>query len=700
MTERKDSPQLDNTKLATSRSLTSMVRRNARQQIFSALRANLRDRSSLTTILTILIDTFQCDRALICALGEDGYITIDAEACRPNVGARLTDMVIPSVILPSMLLAQLHKQQIPLTISAVSVPRLSKELAEWFTASHTASALVYTIAAREDQQWLLVLCQSFYPRQWKRGEKSFFKETAEYLLIALEATRSYAELIESQRRYREMFEHALNGIYQSTPDGRFLAVNPVLAETLGYKDAAELLSIDIAEDLYVEGADREPLKRLLETQGYVKGHEQRLRRKDGRILIMMEYARAVRDSQGNVLYYEGTLEDITEKKLLEQQLQQSQKMDSIGRLAGGIAHDFNNLLAGILGYTSMLKQGCEPSEPCYKPISMVEELSKRAAQLTAHLLSFSRSGLSQVAPLNINRIVHEIVSLLEHTLDKRIQIEVECNETLANIEADSGQLHQALLNICLNARDAMPQGGQLLLVTGEVLLDEEFVRLHMGTQIGHYVYLSISDTGMGMSAETLARIFEPFFTTKEPGKGTGLGLAMVYGIVKRHNGTITVESRPGRGSTFTIYFPICDKPEILLTDTTPIVAEGGKETILVIDDEEHIRELFNDILSSHGYRVHIACDGPQAIELLHTKVQQVDLIITDMIMPNMSVQEIVARLRRLTPQARILVSSGFGDYSVIEQMIADGQVGFLQKPFSVEDLLLAVRKMLDRPPTL
>ncbi|MBL8150232.1 MAG: PAS domain S-box protein [Blastocatellia bacterium] len=580
------------------------------------------------------------------------------------------------------------------TLYTANLENLPVQVSNLLFKTATRSLLLAKISQDKETFVLMITSKAHYV--WSNRTKEFVREVLDYLLLAVELCDYRNNLMESQHRYEDMFKNSLHGIYQSTPEGRFIAVNPALVEMLGYDSAEELLQINIAEDLYVKGRDREPLKEILQQEGFVRGHEQRLRRKDGRILIMKENARAVRNSKGTIIYYEGTLEDITEVKLLEEQLLQTQKMESVGTLAGGIAHDFNNLLAGILGYVSVLKQQVGGDLVLGKSVLMVESLSKRAAELTSNLLSFSRSSKFQVSVLNLNRIVTEVVSLLEHTIDKRISIIANYSDNIRNIEADSGQLHQAILNVCLNARDAMPTGGKLYIETAEMKFDTRQLLAYPNTAAGNYICLTLTDTGIGMSSETISRIFEPFFTTKSVGKGTGLGLAMVYGIVRKHGGFIEVKSSLGRGTTFKLYFPTTDKEETSIFSQEVICLDPATETVAVIDDEEYIRDLMYDILSESGYKVITAEDGEEAIKLFEKYGSEIDLIITDIVMPKLTIEEIVSVANKLVPSAKLLICSGFADLDKVESVLKDRHLKFLQKPFFVEELLLCVRRILTK----
>lgn len=398
------------------------------------------------------------------------------------------------------------------------------------------------------------------------------------------------------------------------------------------------------------------------------------------------------DDFGKVGNIVAKFEDLTEKKVLEDALQQAQKMESIGTLAGGIAHDFNNILGGVIGYTSFIKNQMPKNDPLYKYINIIESSAKRAADLTQQLLAFARGGKYRVQLLNLNSLVKEAVELIESTIPNNIKLKLTCApETLA-IEVDGGQIIQTIVNMCINARDAMPDGGLLNINTLRATLDEQFTYKHPGSKIGNYVLLRVSDTGTGMSEETKQRIFEPFFTTKRDKKGTGLGLAMVYGIIKNHKGYIDVTSEIGVGTTFSIYLPTSDKT---LEETSPTTSKESNETILVAEDEEIIRELLIEMLDSGGYQVISAENGKEALEIYNKQFKQIDLVILDIDMPELNGKEAFLKFKEINPDVKVLLSSGYSQETSTQDILSEGVLGFLQKPYGVNDLLNKIRHVMD-----
>ena len=389
--------------------------------------------------------------------------------------------------------------------------------------------------------------------------------------------------------------------------------------------------------------------------------------------------------------------DITEKKELEAQLQQAQKMEAIGTLAGGIAHDFNNILQVISGYTQLLLMGKGADNPDYEKLEAIEKSSQRASDLTKQLLIFSRKVESKLRPMDLNKETEQVSKMLERTIPKMINIELHLAENLNIINADPAQIEQILMNLGVNARDAMPNGGRLIFETENMILDEHYCKIHLGSKPGHYVKLGISDTGHGMDKETLKHIFDPFYTTKEIGKGTGLGLAMVYGIVKSHNGYIMCYSEPDEGTIFKIYFPVIKKETESLEQKEEIFPiKGGNETILLVDDEEAIRELGKDILARFGYTVLMASDGETALEIYRENKKEISLVILDIIMPGMGGRKCLEELLKINPELRIIIASGYSMNGPSKEILKAGAKGFIGKPYNINQILKGVRETLDK----
>jgi two-component system cell cycle sensor histidine kinase/response regulator CckA len=387
--------------------------------------------------------------------------------------------------------------------------------------------------------------------------------------------------------------------------------------------------------------------------------------------------------------------DISTEKRLGAQLQQAQKMEAIGTLAGGVAHDFNNLLQAVLGYSDLLLIDRDRKDEGYRELQGIRNAALRATELTQQLLTFSRKVESKLRPINLNNEVVQVRELLGRTIPKMIAIDLRLEKYLHTVNADPTQIGQALMNLAVNAKDAMPEGGTIIIETGNVTLDEKFCATHVGAKPGSYVMLLVGDTGTGMDRQTRAHIFEPFYTTKAQGTGTGLGLAMVYGIVKAHGGYIVCDSVRGKGTEFRIYLPVIEQEPVIGEEEDTALPKGGTETILVIDDEKLIRDLGEKALSSFGYMVLTAPDGASAIKLYSSEWERIDLIILDLIMPKMSGTLCFERIMEINPNARVIVASGYAEDGRMKRSIEKRVRGFIGKPFNVRQLLRLIREMLD-----
>ena len=390
------------------------------------------------------------------------------------------------------------------------------------------------------------------------------------------------------------------------------------------------------------------------------------------------------------------LRDITVEKKLESQLVHAQKMEAVGTLAGGIAHDFNNLLQAVQGYAELLLLPKGEGEPGYRELQEISRAAKRGGELTRQLLTFSRKVESKLQPVDLNRIVEDVRLLLERTIPKMIKIELHLTGNLHHVNADASQVEQILMNLAVNARDAMPDGGTLRIETKNVVLDEDARRSQPELTPGKYVLLAVADTGQGMDKSTLENIFDPFFTTKEVGKGTGLGLAMVYGIVKNHHGHITCVSKPGEGTAFEIYLPAVEHTERATTIVTGTeVLRGGHETVLLVDDDDSLRDLGVQILEAYGYTVMSAPDGESALQVYQECRDRIDLVVLDLIMPGMGGALCLQKLLEINPAAKVVIASGYSVNGETEKATESGAKAFIQKPYDVQQMLQVVREVLD-----
>jgi PAS domain S-box-containing protein len=510
--------------------------------------------------------------------------------------------------------------------------------------------------------------------------------------------RTEAALIEAEARYREIFENAVVGMFQCTPDGRYLRVNQAMAKMYGYDSAQAMTDAanDPASEAQADTTLREAFKRVANEEGIMSAVPLEVLRRDGTRFSTIVNARVVRDADGAPLYYEGTQEDVTDRKRLQAQFEHAQRMEAVGRLAGGVAHDFNNVLSIIVGYSDIAQRNAESQRPILKEIAQIKNAAERASRLTMQLLAFGRQQVIQPDVLNLSRVASDMSAMLERLVGEDISISLKLSDDLGLILADRVQIEQILLNLAVNARDAMPQGGRINIETMNVILDKEYVKQHPPSTSGPFVMVAFSDTGHGIDKTLLPKIFEPFFTTQEPGKGSGLGLATVYGIVKQNNGNIWVYSEPGLGTTFKIYFPKVDLSETLTVAESQHTSQHGTETILLVEDDLDIREVACTILTAAGYNVIRAENTTAAIEAARSTFQRIDLLLTDIIMPGMSGVELRDRVRALRPDIKALYMTGYAGQELSRRGLLKSDAPVVQKPFDAYTLLANVRTVLDR----
>jgi PAS domain S-box-containing protein len=650
------------------------------------------------------------------------------------------------------------------------------------------------------------------------GEILYYEGTVEDIT---ENKRAEEAIKESEVRYRTLFENAPVGIYRTTPEGRIVAVNPALAKMLGYSSVTKLIGRDLNAGDFEPQYPRTHFMALMEERGEVTGLESTWRKEDGGTVYVRENARAIRDDFGKILYYEGTVEDITEnkraeaehvrlvtaieqsaeavvitditgsieyvnpaftritgysreealgenprilksgkqdpafheqlwatilrgeiwhgevinrrkdgslytehmniapirsergdithfiatkedvtvRKQLEQQLIQAQKMEAVGRLAGGVAHDFNNLLTIINGYSQLLTEQISTEDPRRDQLNEILKAGERAASLTRQLLAFSRRQVLEPKILDLNSVLADLQKMLRRLIGEDIELVTTLKPKLGRVKVDPGQIEQVIMNLAVNARDAMPEGGKLYIETNDVEVDEDYAQSHSNMMPGKYVMLAVTDTGIGMDADTQARIFEPFFTTKGKGQGTGLGLAMVYGIVKQSGGFIWVYSESGQGATFKIYFPVVGE-DALAAEPARASAKpaNGSETILVVEDEDGVRGLVCHTLKTRGYHVLEAQGAEQALKLSEQHGKPIHLLLTDVVMPHTGGKELAKFLSALHPETKVLYMSGYTDDAIVRRGILEEGTAFLQKPFAPDALVRKVREVLRGKP--
>jgi two-component system cell cycle sensor histidine kinase/response regulator CckA len=498
-----------------------------------------------------------------------------------------------------------------------------------------------------------------------------------------------------ERRLVAAIEQSAEGVIITNADGTIEYVNPGLERITGYS-RDELIG-QTPRILKSGEQGTEFYRRLWETikAGNIWSGRFINRRKDGRLYHEDATITPVKDASGKIVNFVAVKRDITENLDLSKQLLQAQKMEAVGTLAGGVAHDFNNILQVALGYSELILADEGLPQHYRADLQKINESSRRGADLVQRLLTFSRKTEVKPLPLNLNRRVIEVRKMLERTIPKMIELQLHLAEDLATINADATQMDQILMNLAVNARDAMPEGGRLLIETSNVVLDEDYATSHLNAKTGQYVLLTFADSGSGMDKETLEHIFEPFYTTKGVGEGTGLGLAMVYGIVQQHGGHIECYSEPGEGTTFKIYFPAIVSNEEPGDKTARPMPRGGSETILLVDDENMIRDLCSRILTKSGYSVIAAPNGKEALEAYQQRGGEISLVILDLIMPEMSGKQCLDGLLSLDPAVKVVIASGYSADGTTKDALAAGAKGFVNKPYDIREVLEVVRSVLD-----
>ncbi|MGH9717094.1 MAG: response regulator [Candidatus Acidiferrales bacterium] len=516
------------------------------------------------------------------------------------------------------------------------------------------------------------------------------EETA---LRAAEA-QALAALRESEARYRGLVTNATYGIYWVTAEGDLLFVNPALVNMLGYDYEQDLLALKNSQALYVDPNVCDRVHSEYSRQGRVDAIVE-WRRKDEKIISVRLNGRHVKDRDRSDPCVEVIVEDVTERLQLEKQLIQAQKFEAIGQLAGGIAHDFNNMIGAIIGWADLGVEETDPDSRVRRRFEKVRQQADRAAALTRQLLAFARRQILEPRTIDLNQVTVDTLSLLENVIGSNIEIKATLAQDLAVVRADPVQIEQVLMNLCINARDAMANGGSLMVETANVSLDHDFCALQPQAHPGNYAMLSVTDTGTGMDNATLNRIFEPFFTTKEIGKGTGLGLATVYGIVSQHGGFMQVRSECGVGSTFRAYFPVsADIAEPKRApDSQPL--QRGSETILVAEDHDGLRQVAQETLTGLGYQVILAVDGEQAVREFAAHRESIRLALVDIMLPKLSGSDVSALIRKENPELPVILATGYSPDIAQLDHVREAAMSILHKPYSPRELAQRVREVLD-----
>lgn len=513
--------------------------------------------------------------------------------------------------------------------------------------------------------------------------------------------RNQAEkaLQESNERYRDLYENAPNAYFSiSAVDGSILECNSEASRLLGYEKET-LMKMEVF-DLYADTphglTKAQKVFGCFKEGESIKGVELEMKHKDGHPVWVSVSVEPVKDRDGNMIESRSIVIDISERKDLEEKFLWSQRMEAVGRLASGVAHDFNNILTTIIGRSDIVSMTHRKNHALLKEVEEIKKAANRAASLTGQLLAFSRKQILQPKVLDLNRVIESMEDMIRRLMAEDIELRVITPQDLGRVKVDPGQMEQVVMNLAVNARDAMAHGGKLTIETAEVDLDEAYGRKEFVVQPGLYVMLTVSDTGTGMDRETQSKMFEPFFTTKEKGEGSGLGLATVYGIIKQSNGYIWVNSEPGQGTTFKIYLPKVEE-EADPVQEQPVLKDAvqGTETVLVVEDNEMVRELAGSILERYGYRVLAAKDAEEALNISEQHQGSIHLMLTDVVMPRMSGRELAEQLSSMRRKVKVLFMSGYTGETVVRHGVSEEESIFLQKPFTADNLAQKVREILD-----
>jgi PAS domain S-box-containing protein len=507
--------------------------------------------------------------------------------------------------------------------------------------------------------------------------------------------RADEALRQTEKRYRDLVENARDIIYEHDLAGNYTSTNKAGEQITGYsrEEALKLNLAQIVAPAFQEKA-KEMIRRKLAGES-VTAYELDLVAKDGSHVAVEVNTRLVFQN-GTPIGVQGIARDVTERKQLEEQLRQSQKLEAIGQLAGGVAHDFNNLLTVILGYADLSLSRLPANEQLCRNLEEIKKAGERAASLTRQLLAFSRKQVLQPRVFALNTIVADLEKMLRRMIGEDIEFRTNLGAGIGNVKADPGQIEQVIMNLVVNARDAMPSGGKLTIETNNVELDETYERQHISAIAGSYVLLAVGDTGTGMDEQTRKHIFEPFFTTKESGKGTGLGLSMVYGIVKQSGGNIWVYSEPGIGTTFKIYLPrVAEPAEKYKHVAAAHHLPTATETVLLVEDAEMVRDLAKEVLETNGYRVLEATNVREALLICEQSRETIHILLTDVVMPEMSGPELVSRLVSTHPEMRVLYMSGYTEDTIVHHGVLEEGTNFIEKPFTPDLLALKVREVLE-----
>jgi PAS domain S-box-containing protein len=587
------------------------------------------------------------------------------------------------------------KKQIPVLVdNVVEIEHiLSKRSRDFALQMGTHGFVCVPIIYEGKSMGILAVDNVHTKRPLNQTDVSILMGIAPQIAISINNAKSYYLIRGSEEKFRSLSENAPDIIYTIDADGSLTYINPAWKRILGYEET------DVIGRYFIDFTRREDVGKYIRIFKQMRDYGETVRdytgillHKDGSERYFSMSGTPNLDSTGTVVGVIGVFKDITDRKQLEAQLIQAQKMEAIGTLAGGIAHDFNNLLMGIQGFASLMLFNADKSQPNYEKLKRIEDLVKSGADLTRQLLGFARGGKYEIKTTDLNEIIVKTTNMFSRT-HKDILIHQKYEKNLWAVEVDRGQIEQVLLNLYVNAWQAMPGGGNLYLETSNVFINEDFVK-PFSAEPGSYVLISVRDSGTGMDEHIRKRIFEPFFTTKEMGRGTGLGLASAYGIVTGHKGIIRVESEPGHGSTFFIYLPASEK-KVIIEEYEAAEVLRGRGTILLVEDEELIADVSRDILEELGYKVLVAHNGSEAIAIYRGKENEIDLLILDMIMPGIGVEETYNTLKTMNPDVLVMLSSGYSINNRVRKLMERGCNGFIQKPYNIQNLSKKIKEIMN-----
>ncbi|HEQ60735.1 MAG TPA: PAS domain S-box protein [Firmicutes bacterium] len=558
------------------------------------------------------------------------------------------------------------------------------------TSRRSASLMFVPIREKDNKNIGTLSIQSYTPNAYDKHDLELLAVLATYCSAAIERTLAQEKLRQSQERLYLLTEQMPAILWTTDLD---LRLTLCLGAGLRQMDLQPYQAL--GRNLFDLFQTREPSFAPIAMHRRALGGESAAYEWDWKGRFLQCHVEPLRDAERQIIGCIHVAHDITEQKNLQTQLHHSQKIEALGQLAGGVAHDFNNVLQAILGYTQCAQKGLQPSERRYKDLEQIRKATERAKMLTRQLLAFGRRQLLKPVDLDLNQVVGDLMKMLRRVMGENIDLDVTLGHGLGTVHADPGQMEQVLMNLCVNARDAMPEGGKITIRSENVVINRAYCKTHPWAKEGRYVLLTLADTGVGMTPEIQDRIFEPFFTTKEEGRGTGLGLAMVYGIVKQHNGLIHVYSELGKGTVFKIYLPAVERPASVIEPKPPKEAPGGHETILLAEDEEMVRELAVRILEEAGYTVLPALNGEEAIELFEKHAEEVALALLDVIMPKKSGRAVHDRIKEIRSDVPVLFSSGYSVNSIDTGLVLDNGMELIEKPYDPDELMFKVRQLLD-----